>query len=74
MMGDKRGRLTVPDVLFLLMSLAFFAPLTLVFYDGLDMSASYLGTGTGYLYQLLPPLAILVLLSVVYVKSIGGSA
>lgn len=70
---DARARITLPDVLFLLMSLAFLGALYPVFMDGFRENVSIMSTGTAYLLQMVLPLAVLVLLSVIYVKAIAGS-
>ena len=71
--ADRRGRLTVPDVIFLLASVAFLGALYPVFWSGFRANINLLSPGTAYLFQLILPLAIIVLLSVVYVKAAGGA-
>ena len=70
----SRGRLTVPDIVLFLASMAFLAPLSVVFFQGLDTNAHLLDTGAAYLYQMIAPLAVLVLLSMIFVKASGGGA
>lgn len=71
---DQRARLTMPDVLWVMASLAFLGVLYPVFWTSLEANLSELGTGETYLIQLILPLAVLVLYSVIYKKTIGGSA
>ena len=69
---DARGRLTVPDILWILMSLAFVAVLWPIVWDGLQQHASNIGTGTLLLFRLVLPIALLVLLAMIYRKAVGG--
>lgn len=69
---DDRGRLTIPDVLFSLMSLGVIAVLWPVLNDIFESNRSAMGAGVEYLYFLILPLALLVLFSVIYVKAVGG--
>lgn len=72
MLGDHRGRLTVPDVVFVLASVAILGALAPVFYDALRGNTAEMTTGTLYLFQLIIPFALLVLLSMIYVKATAG--
>jgi hypothetical protein len=74
MWRDTRGRLTIPDVVFLLAALAFGAPLVVVFVDGMEANAGILTTGELYLYQLLVPGTVLVMLAVVFRKAVQGGS
>ena len=73
MMGKvNRGRLTLPDVVFVLATLAFMTPLYLVLSDGLDENAAQIGDGTAYLIQLILPMAVLVMLALIWAKAVAG--
>jgi hypothetical protein len=72
--NQSRGRLTVPDIVLFLASMAFLAPLSLVYFEALDTNAHLMSTGEAYLYQMIAPLAVLVLFSMIFVKAIGGGA
>lgn len=69
---DDRGRLTIPDFAYLLISLGVLAVLSPVFFDVLDRHAYAMNTGTVYLIQLVVPLAILVVFTIVYLAAVGG--
>jgi hypothetical protein len=69
---DARARITLPDVLFVLMSLAYLGALYPVFREGLETRAHLMTTGELYLFQMILPLGILVLFTVIYVKAAGG--
>jgi hypothetical protein len=66
---DERGRLTLPDVMFVTMSFAFLAALYPVFAESYRATDSLLDPGSRLLYQAILPLALLVLLTVIYVKA-----
>lgn len=70
---DRRGRLTLPDLLFALAAFAFLGALWPVVADSLETSVQYMTTGEVYLVRLLLPLAILTMLSLIYVKAAGGA-
>lgn len=65
--ADERGRLTVPNVIFLLASFAFVAALWPVVYNGLQSNAGELSAGEAYLLQLILPFALLVIMSIMWV-------
>jgi hypothetical protein len=69
---DERARLTIPDVVFVLVSLAVLYALLPVVYTLLDASAGDLGTGVVYLFKLVAPVAALVLLAGIYRTGIRG--
>lgn len=69
---DTRARLTIPDLVYALMSIAFLGALSPVFYDGFRSNLGELSTGEEYLFQMMTPMLILILLTVVWVKTIGG--
>lgn len=73
MQNDLRGRITVPDVVFIVMSLAVLGALSPVLYDALDTNVSGMSTGEAYLFQMIVPFAVLILLSMVYVKATAGA-
>lgn len=72
MWGDTRGRLTVPDIAFVTFSLAIVAALYPVFWDRFQANLGVMSTGTAYLFQLILPLLVLVMLGTVYVKATAG--
>lgn len=72
MWGDRRGRLTLTDIVVVVAALFFFGAFAPVFYDALDAQATTMSTATGLLWQMVVPLLVLVLLSVVVVKSVSG--
>jgi len=67
-----RGRITLPDVVFLVFGLACLAALGPVFYDLLGQNAGELGTGAGLLFQALIPALIVVIFGLIYVTAVGG--
>lgn len=67
-----RGRLTVPDILFLLMGVAFLGALYPVFWGFYTDNLSYLSPGAKYLFQLMLPLLLLVLYTIVFRNAVGG--
>jgi len=67
-----RGRITLPDVVFLLFGLACLAALGPVFYELLGQNAGEFGTGTGLLFQALIPALIVVIFGLIYVTAVGG--
>lgn len=72
-MMDTRGRLTLVDVVFVVADIAFLAVMLRVFYPVLQEHGGSLATGEGYLWQLIPPLLVLVLLATIWVTAISGS-
>jgi cytochrome c biogenesis factor len=68
-----RGRLTVPDILFVLFAMVALGALWPVVYESLQLNADQLSTGEAYLYQLLLPGALLVLLGGIWQKAIRGA-
>lgn len=71
-MMDERARLTMPDVVQLLVGFAFATPLLLVFFDALGSNAGTMSTGAVWMWRLVPGFLILVILSVIYLTSVGG--
>lgn len=70
--GRQRARITIPDVLFLLMTLAFVAALWPVFADFLTANSGELGQGEMMLYTMILPLGLLVVFTIIYQKAIRG--
>lgn len=73
-MTTARARITIPDLMFTLMSLAFLGALWPVFYSVMEQQALDMDPGTLYIYQLLLPGLIIVMFSLVYAKAAGGGA
>lgn len=73
-MLGTRARLTVPDVLFVLWSVAIIGALWPVVDAAISKNAGVMSTGSSYIYQLLLPMAVLVLFSVIYLKAVAGGA
>lgn len=69
---DRRGRLTIPDLAFLLFSLAALAALWPVLNDGLQSNAAEISTGEGYVFTLWLPLAICIMLAMAWRAAVGG--
>jgi hypothetical protein len=69
---SDRARITPVDALFVLVTLAFFAPLFQVFSSGFEANLSNIGTGPALILQLLAPMFVIVLLGVVYAKATQG--
>jgi hypothetical protein len=72
MRHDRRGRLTLTDIVLAVAALFFFGALAPVLYDALDTQAATMSTATGLLWQMVVPLLVLVLLAVIFVKSVSG--
>jgi hypothetical protein len=70
---DQRGRLTVPDIVFITFSLAILGSLYPIFWDRLQANIGTMSTATAYLFQLVLPLAVLVLLGMVFKKATAGA-
>lgn len=70
---DDRGRITVPDVLFVLYSLAFLAVLWQPVWDGLENNSAIMPTGTVYLFRMFLPFAAIVMMAMIYVKAVRGA-
>lgn len=68
----SRARITVPDIVYVLASLAILGALYPVLADGIASNVGELDTGTLYLIRLVLPMAILILFSMVYVKATAG--
>jgi len=71
---DERARLTVPDIAFLLGTVAMVGALYPVFADGYDKMVSEMDPATAMLWQLFLPLMILVIFGVLYRKAVAGGA
>lgn len=72
-MSRERGRLTLPDLVYVLMSLAVLGALWPVVQSGLEANAGVVGTGPAYIFLLLLPLAALVLLTLIWRTAAGGA-
>jgi hypothetical protein len=70
---DDRARLTLPDIAFIVFSMAALGALYPVFSDAFAENVGHLTTGTALIFQLVLPLAILVFLYVIYRKAIRGA-
>lgn len=68
----ERARITIPDVLFLLLTLGFLAALWPVFADLFSANSGEVGPGVGMLYQMILPMGLLVIFTVIYSKAIRG--
>jgi hypothetical protein len=68
-----RARITIPNLLFWLMAMAFLGALAPVFFDALQAATSEVGQGTLLMYQLLFPVAILVLIGVIWRTATAGA-
>lgn len=70
---DVRGRLTVPDAFFVLMTIAFLGALYPVFYNILEVTAApHMGAGALFLWQLILPFGLLVITSMIFIKATAG--
>lgn len=72
-MFGNRGRMTLPDLMFGLASLAVLGALYPVFWDSIQARAGEMTTAQLYMYQLILPLALLVFLGGLYRKAVGGA-
>jgi hypothetical protein len=66
---DRRGRLTLPFVVYILMAMAVLAALYPVFAEFYAQNVGSMTQGTRLIFQLVLPLGILVLLTLIYVKA-----
>jgi len=73
MRGDRRGRVTLPDVAFLTFAIAMLGALYPIFRNSLEASVSQMSTGTALLIQIVLPMTILVVLYALYRKAIRGA-
>jgi cytochrome c biogenesis factor len=69
---DTRGRITIVEIVTSVFALGFVAALWPVVQDGLESNIGQLSAGEAYLIQLLLPLMLLVLLTVVFVTANAG--
>jgi len=70
---DRRARITVPDVAFVMFTIAFLGALYPVFQESLLASVGEMSTGTALLLQLVLPLIVLVILYGLFRKAIRGA-
>jgi hypothetical protein len=68
-----RARVTIPDVAFVLFTVALLGALYPVFSDALAGSAGQLSPGVALLLQLVLPAIVLVMLYSLYQKAIRGA-
>ncbi len=71
-MGN-RGRITIVEVITSVAALGFVAALWPVLSDALDAQASIMSTGTVYIFRLVLPLMLLVLLSLIFTAARQGA-
>ncbi|WP_435125370.1 hypothetical protein [Halobaculum sp. D14] len=69
---DRRGRLTLPDVVFTLFSVACLGALTPVFYTLLKQNAGEFSAGEQLLFQAMVPALLVVMLAMIYITAVGG--
>jgi len=69
---DTRGRITIVEIVTSVFALGFVAALWPVVQAALESNIDLLSTGEAYLIQLLLPLMLLVLLTVVFVTANAG--
>jgi len=69
----NRARITLPDVVLLAASLLFAAPLISVFLSELNANAGELSVGAAYIWQLLVPVLLLVVLWVIWSRATVGA-
>jgi cytochrome c biogenesis factor len=72
LMDDRRGRITIVELLTGTFALAFVGALWPVVADSLDSATGALNTGEIYLFRIILPLMLLVLLTVVFVTAAQG--
>lgn len=70
--ADERARITIPDVLFILMAFAALAALWPIIGDLLSTNSQTLGTGETLLFRMMLPLTLLVVFTIIYTKAIRG--
>jgi hypothetical protein len=68
-----RARVTIPDVAFILFTVALLGALYPVFSDALVQNAGEMSTGVALLLQLVLPSIVLVMLYSLYQKAIRGA-
>jgi len=71
-MGN-RGRITIVEVITSVAALGFLAALWPVVADALDAQAPIMSTGTVYIFRLVLPLMLLVLLSLIFTAARQGA-
>jgi hypothetical protein len=69
---DDRARITLPNVMLWLMAMAFLAAFMPAFSDGLSAAVGQTIPGTLLLFRVLPGLAVVVLLTVIWRKATAG--
>jgi len=74
MLRGTRGRLTIPDVAFMLAAFAIMGILYPIWNKGFVANMGEMNPATAWLFRLMLPLMILVLMSVLWGKSTAGVA
>jgi len=69
---NEEARLTIIDVLYFLVALFLLAALSPAFIDGFNSAAPQMSPGTELVWSAVLPFSVLVMLSLIYRKSIGG--
>lgn len=69
-----RARLTPVDVVFYGVAIFLLAVFAKPIYTVMNDNAGYLGTGEGYLFQLIFPAVILTVMSVIWLTAVSGGA
>lgn len=69
---DSRGRITIPDIVLTVAVVAILGILFPVFSSGLEGNLSEMSTPTIWMFRLMLPMALLVVLSRLFRKSIVG--
>lgn len=67
-----RARITIPDVVFVVVSIGMIAVLWPVLRDRLAANADVIATPTAWLFLLILPMALLVLISVIFKTAAAG--
>lgn len=69
---DRRARLTLPDIVFVTFSIAVLGALVPVWFARFEANLSWLSAGEAYVWRLVVPLAVVVLLLGVWRKATAG--
>lgn len=72
MRGETRARLTIADLMHVVLAVAILGGLAPIYYESLNHAAPHLTTGGGFLWQLFYPVATLVLFGVIWRKAAAG--
>lgn len=71
-MRRQRARITIPDLLFVLFAIAVLGALWPVWNNLFESNIGEIPTGTAWLLQLILPMALLVLVTVIFAKAARG--